>query len=456
MNRENMEEEQFESPKARSLMHPMMEDVVFPCAYEENTPRNLFDDKDPDVMKLERFVLKECEIKDWYEKDDSRAYDLYTFMGKLVVPQECQKEVIRRLHEAGHGGEEATRNLLERQNLWFPSYRKEIRDAIKKCQGCKMGKIKSGRGLARILHLPRPNNVWEMVCIDHVTLTGDDVENHQSEHYSPKVLVMVDLCSRYTKAALVEDMRTETTIAQLEEWFWEFGFPRSLMSDSYPSFLSAEWDKWAVKRGIKLKYTPEYHPNSNGVAERAIQTIQEGLKASLNDRGRVGLEWNPGENHLRVTLSQVLYRINHAVKKKADGAARDQIFAYQERSLLIEEELPVNQKLRGSWKIGDLAWMKRVFPGGKLRAHFDIPVQIMDHTGNYRYTVVILGGPGQGNELQTHENRLKSKSEDDEERWHTIVSNHLNVELQCLPAKLEEIKRPTLYLFFVSTVYQNE
>ena len=55
--------------------------------------------------------------------------------------------------------------------------------------------------------------------------------------------------------------------------------PKTLVSDNAPKFWNEDLNLWLEKIGCKPYKTPPYHPQSNGLAERMVQTVKTRLKA---------------------------------------------------------------------------------------------------------------------------------------------------------------------------------
>ena len=94
------------------------------------------------------------------------------------------------------------------------------------------------------------------------------------------ILIMIDA---YSKKIWASNMGTDTTslrtLAVLYGWFsQETGFPTTLVSDNGPQLVSKEFEEVVARWGIQHLLNLPYHPQSNGLAERAVGIVKSRLK----------------------------------------------------------------------------------------------------------------------------------------------------------------------------------
>ena len=75
---------------------------------------------------------------------------------------------------------------------------------------------------------------------------------------------------------------SEATIKALRPILANHGLPELIVSDNGTSFTSSEFQEFTKRNGIRHITTAPYHPATNGLAERAVQTLKEGRKKSAN------------------------------------------------------------------------------------------------------------------------------------------------------------------------------
>ena len=77
---------------------------------------------------------------------------------------------------------------------------------------------------------------------------------------------------------------SQKTIDVLRSLFARYGIPEQLVSDNGPQFTSEEFSQFMQPNGIKHIRTASYHPASNGLAERFVQTFKQSVKAKVHSR----------------------------------------------------------------------------------------------------------------------------------------------------------------------------
>lgn len=91
------------------------------------------------------------------------------------------------------------------------------------------------------------------------------------------VHVCIDDYARVAYVEVLDDERQETATAFLRRavrWFRRFGISiRRVLTDNGPCYKSKLWRKVCSGMGIRIKKTRPYRPQTNGKAERFIQTM---------------------------------------------------------------------------------------------------------------------------------------------------------------------------------------
>ena len=92
-------------------------------------------------------------------------------------------------------------------------------------------------------------------------------------------LLIVDYFSKYPEVLKLSDKTSGTVIAKFKGVFARHGIPTELIADHVP-FASAETAQFARKWGFKITHSSPAYPQSNGLAERTIQSVKNMLKAT--------------------------------------------------------------------------------------------------------------------------------------------------------------------------------
>ena len=183
----------------------------------------------------------------------------------VVVPPQGRELVIRLLHE-GHPGI-CRMKRLARRYVWWPGMDGELEQAVKQCTQCQENQNLPPKALMHPWEWPeRP---WARLHIDYVGPIRGKI-----------VLVIVGAYLKWLEAMTVSAATSQLTIEKLRSIFATHGLPEVLVSNNGTPFTSAEFATFTEANGIKHLRSAPYHPASNGLAERAVQTLKAAIKKS--------------------------------------------------------------------------------------------------------------------------------------------------------------------------------
>ncbi|UYV62324.1 K02A2.6-like [Cordylochernes scorpioides] len=210
-------------------------------------------------------TLKEMELMPYW----SRRYELGACEGllfwgnRVTIPTNLRAKMLDELHNS-HQGIVGLKSVA-RTLFWWPSLDMDIEETVRRCNCCQSHASMPPRTTP--VNWPSTNQPWDRVYIDHL---GPFEQNLH--------LIVVDACTKWIEAIPVPNTSTRETIEQLRCLFARFGIPRTLVSDNGTGFTSEEFRQFMTRNGIRHLRTAPFHPSSNGLAERAVQTIKTGLK----------------------------------------------------------------------------------------------------------------------------------------------------------------------------------
>ncbi len=149
---------------------------------------------------------------------------------------------------------------LARCYVWWPKLDQAIEDKVKSCEACQLT-----RPLPTVAPLHPwefPKQAWSRLHIDFA-----------GPFLGKTFLVVVDAFSKWLEIHVTP---STSTIDKLRSIFTTHGLPQSLVSDNATSFTSAEFKRFVQENGIHHITSAPYHPSTNGLAKRAVQTFKQG------------------------------------------------------------------------------------------------------------------------------------------------------------------------------------
>ncbi len=233
-------------------------------------------EKDPLLRALKSFIQNgwpsggiERKYKAFYSLNENLTVVQECIMNgeRIVIPDVLKEKVLNLLH-TNHSGIVRMKQLARKHVFWL-GINEQIDEFVSTCESCQM--YKSDKRNKIYGEWPKVTFPFERVHIDFMEYKGN------------KFLIFIDVFSRWIDVKLMNKTTACNLIEKLEDIFGYFGYCKKLVSDNGPPFGSYEFKEYCKRKGIELMHSPPYNPNSNGIVERAVQTIKRILMKLVYD-----------------------------------------------------------------------------------------------------------------------------------------------------------------------------
>ena len=187
---------------------------------------------------------------------------------RVIIPNKLRDRILVELHR-DHPGVTRMKSVA-RSYLWWPGLDKDLENMVKGCQACQS--VKKAPSVVPLHPWVWPSRPWQRVHLDFA-----------GPFQGSMFFVGVDAYSKWPEVRIMNSTTASKTLDILREWFAFHGVPEHLVTENGPQFVSEEFELFTRRNGIKHIKSAPYHPASNGLAERFIQSLKHSLKASQRD-----------------------------------------------------------------------------------------------------------------------------------------------------------------------------
>ncbi|PIK53373.1 hypothetical protein BSL78_09735 [Apostichopus japonicus] len=253
-------------------------------------------DKDPVLSRVRQYILdgwpKQRNLGEDFTPFSQKREELSVEDGivlwghRVVIPSDADMRIslIEELH-ATHPGI-VKMKALARSYFWWPAVDRDLERKSKECELCQTHQKQPQP--APVHPWEFPDKPWIRLHIDYVSIQDQDV------------LKVVDAYSKWIEAVRVNNATANATITVLRRLFATYGLPETIVSDNGTQFVSEEFAQFLSSNNIEYAETAPKHPASNGLAERAVQTVKNGVKKMT--RGNLELKLQQVLLRYRITL----------------------------------------------------------------------------------------------------------------------------------------------------------
>lgn len=221
-------------------------------------------------LEVDPSTLHLRQIRDTYAFDNDilvhRTLDHGSPVTRIVVPFALRTSVFKLCHDdAGHFDFRKTLDRI-RARYWWSSLRKDTRLYVRGCTTCQQVNRRTTPAYGMLGERPLPNNPFEVLSVDHLKLPLSTAGN---------LYLIVHQChaTRFVVAMPSPNTAADDVVNALNTIIYRFGLPTTYVSDNGTAFTSNKFSLHLAKFGIVHSPTPPYTPQSNGLVERANQTV---------------------------------------------------------------------------------------------------------------------------------------------------------------------------------------
>lgn len=246
-------------------------------------------------MKIQQFMLQGAVL---YKKNHDGIY-------LRCVEKEEAKQILEQFHRkygTSHRSSLFMANQISRVGYYWPTLFKDAYKHVKTYHTCQVAAT-----CERNPTMPlQPVN--EVIPFAKWGLEFIGLINPPSSGQHRYILAATDYCTHWSKAQALKNCMMEAVIKFLEEnTIKRFGCPHALVCDNGTTFKSLKFSNWAFDYGITLKFSSNFYPQGNGLAELANKNLLIAIKKLLDKNHR---DWH---TQLRFVLWAGRIRIKSSI-----------------------------------------------------------------------------------------------------------------------------------------------
>ena len=210
----------------------------------------------------------------WNFMNEISEIDGILFRGdRVMIPNSMQAYMLKVIHQSHLGVIKCKQ--FARDLVYWRNMNSQIEEVVSKCEICQQNRNYQQK--EPLQNREVPDKPWCEIAADLCECNGDDY------------LIVVDSYSEYIE---IKKLTTTTSIAvirALSEMFATHGICEILYSDNGPQFSSQQFKAFSTEWKFKHVTSSPTYPQSNGLAERAVQTAKRLIKKCREDNTNVYL-----------------------------------------------------------------------------------------------------------------------------------------------------------------------
>eukprot|EP00253_Pinus_taeda_P002829 PITA_02829 len=197
---------------------------------------------------------------------------------RCLEKQEAQR-VLHELHDGPAGGlfgADTTAHKVIHAGYYWPTLFRDAHEYVRKCPSCQTssGRLKKSAFPLQPVNIEQPFEQWGLDIIGEIT------PNSSKQH--KYILTATDYFTKWVEEIPLKTTNSEAIIEFIDQFIiTRFGVPNALVFDNSSYFSGNAMFDFAIKRGFKLKYSTNYYPRGNGLAESTNKNLIKIIKRTI-------------------------------------------------------------------------------------------------------------------------------------------------------------------------------
>ncbi|UYV69343.1 K02A2.6-like, partial [Cordylochernes scorpioides] len=198
---------------------------------------------------------------------------------RVVIPPVLQGRTLEQLHETHPGIVQM--KAIARSHVWWPGMDKAIENKVERCKNCQL--VRNNPKPSPVHPWTAPVKPWSRIHVDYA-----------GPFHGRTFLIVVDSMSKWPEAIIMDHCTATATVRVLRSLFAVHGLPDQVVSDNGRMFVGHEFQEFLRMNGVRHITSAPYHPQTNGQAERVVQTLKQLIRKN-------------GWENISVTLPRALF-----------------------------------------------------------------------------------------------------------------------------------------------------
>ncbi|XP_066980100.1 uncharacterized protein [Macrobrachium rosenbergii] len=222
-----------------------------------------------DIDKVPCYYIENGILMRLFRPSKLSAKKSWADCEQVIVPSSLRSKILEIAHCAdSHLGVSKTYQRLS-YNFYWPRMKNDVKSFVQCCHICQIaGKPNEVIPPAPLKIITIPHEPFSKVVIDCV---GPLPKTRKGNQY---LLTVMCPTTRFPIAIPLPNISAKKIIESLIKIFTILGFPKELQCDRGTNFKSDVFQSVLKELNIKQSFSSAYHPQSQGVLERAHQTMK--------------------------------------------------------------------------------------------------------------------------------------------------------------------------------------